>query len=717
MAYLYGIPNSYYRELYQEQTRGMSPAEREVFIFRKYLETIPVHIQNGDLIAAWYGYTELPEAVSQFQKKSHEHWVAWEREHSNDPRVIMRERYNYDADGNDFGHIPLHYQAMLQHGTRSYIRRIEQRLSEVESDSPEAAYLTAMKNAVEAGEILSVRFADKAKELAEQTSDMQEKANLLRMEAACRKVPMEPASDFYEAVAAAWAFYSLTCIADNSWVSNSFGSFDQYMYPYYLVSKEKGMQDSEVIALLVELFTKLDDYGGWDCALSLGGVDSEGNDMTNALSYLIVEAEKQSMHRAPLLSVRVNPNTPAKLMDAVVCSKLFEMGQPTFYSEYEYRKAIMSRGIPEKEAAGYMIHTCMQGVIPGAQANASWGIVTNLHLPLELALNGGKPIVGTLPIELHTPPKTEYNSIEEVYDQYKLYFRELFNYLRDLNLQDVREKRMAIPTPWLSAFIDDCIQLGRDRWDGGARYHEVTVENFGFANAADALGAVEELVFKQKKYTVGQMIEAAANNYNGYEDIYHDVMKCPKYGMNIPEADAKARRIMEIVSDICEESWYSKTRFLASLHTLHSDVNFGKRVYAMLDGRLDGEPFNKNAGPANVARCGGPTSVVLSACTLDQIRLSGGQALDMHFGVRNMDDPVKKQKIIALIRTYLSNGGLQMQVNALSSATLKKAYAEPESYKNLIVRIGGHSRYYNDLEDEVKKEFIRRIAIEEGAAG
>lgn len=577
-----------------------------------------------------------------------------------------------------------------------------------------------MKKSLAASEILCKRYADLAKKLAEETDDEAEKARLLRIEKACRKVPMNPAEDFFEAIQSAYLLWTLNSISDYCWISVSYGSFDQYMYPYYLKSREKGCTDKEAEDLLVELYRKLDQFGGEaggiDCAISVGSVDEQGNDLTNELSYLIVSAEKRSMLRAPLLAVRVNDNTPAKLLDEVICTQLFEIGQPTFYGEDSCLKAVLRRGIDEKEARKFMINTCMQIEFAGELVEAGWGCVTNMHLPLELTINGGKPLCGELPLELKTAPKTEYSSMEEIFEQYQKYLTELFAYLKKWNLDDVEEICLNTPNPWLSAVTANCIERARDRWDGGAKYHDIIVENFAFANTADALAAIEKLVFTDKKYTMKQLIEAAANNYVGYEEIHGAIMKCPKYGMNHAATDEKARRILSMITKICEDSREKNINFLPSLHTLDFEVDRGAMGYATLDGRLSGEPYNKNAGPANLSRSAGPTATALSACRLDQAGLHGGQALDIHFAVRNMDTPDKRKKIEAFMRTYFSGGGLQLQVNALSSATLKKAYENPKQYQDLIVRIGGHSRYYNDLPDSVKKEFIKRISIEEGAA-
>jgi formate C-acetyltransferase len=262
---------------------------------------------------------------------------------------------------------------------------------------------------------------------------------------------------------------------------------------------------------------------------------------------------------------------------------------------------------------------------------------------------------------------------------------------------------------------EDCISRGKDRWNGGALYHDIVVETFALADTADAFTAIQKLVFEEKKYTLEQFVQAARANYEGFEELHRDILACPKYGMGEPAADENAQCLARLYADLCEARYAENRRYLPSLHTLSSDISWGVQRPAFFGGRKAGEPVAKNAGPTTAARKAGPTNLVLSAGSLDQTRYSGGQALDIHIGVRNLDSVANRDKIAALIRTYFELGGLQIQVNGLSVDTLKKAYADPAAYPDLIVRIGGHSRYFNDFDDTMKRRFIERFEVEEGA--
>jgi formate C-acetyltransferase len=233
----------------------------------------------------------------------------------------------------------------------------------------------------------------------------------------------------------------------------------------------------------------------------------------------------------------------------------------------------------------------------------------------------------------------------------------------------------------------------------------------GMINVADGICAINKLVFEQGKYTIDQINEAVRTDFKGSAHILEDMLKCPKFGRD-REAEDYAVRVADIMQRVIRSHDHDNFYYSPSLHTLDSNVKYGARWGAGYDGRRAGAPFAKNGGPTNLARGSDPTSVVLAAAKLPQYQFYGGQPIDVHFQI----DTVKnhKGKIAALIKTYLDNGGLQFQVNALSAATLRDAVANPEAYEHLVVRIGGYSCYFNSLTKASKEEFIHRFEIEEG---
>lgn len=710
MNYLYAIDLPRLRESWKKELEGMSAPVREATIFCKLLETLPLHIHDGDLFAGWFGYENQEEREALYSVPPIPRTPIDETA----PVELIR-RHGYNPTGYDRAHHELDYRYLLEKGVKRVKARVEEELAKDGNDAQKREYLQGMMVALQGPGILGERYARLAEAQAEVACNEADKARLTRIAAACRKVPMEAPADFYEAMQAAVLLRVLTGISAFCFVSVSYGSFDQYMYPYYQISKAKGVPEAEALTLLCQFYRLLDGYDGNDCAISVGGVDENDNDMTNELSYLMVKAEKITKLRAPLFTARINRNTPKEFMRELVSKELFEIGQPSLYSEENCRNAVAKRGIPMEAARHFQISTCMNLVIAKEEASHGWGCQVNAHLPLELALNGGKPLVGELPYAFKTQVKNTYASIDEIYAQYQSFAEELFQIAVDWNHEEIEKQARIQPDVWLSMMTDDCISRGRDRWDGGAVYHNLITEIMGFANASDAITAIEELVFEQKKYTIDQLVAAAQANYEGYEQIQRELSNAGKYGMNNARADAHARRLLDVHAQICEAVKTENRAYLPSLHTLWADVEWGRGRPAFLDGRRAGEPVNKNAGPTTLARRAGPTHLAISACKIDQIRYNGCQALDVHIGIRNMDSEINRDKIAAYIQTYFNMGGLQLQVNGLGVETLEKAYEDPDAYPDLLVRIGGHSRYFRDFDNDMKLRFIERFRVEEGA--
>lgn len=712
----------YFEEKYYNDFLSLTPVERNTRLFVNYLNEIPLHLEPGDQIAGHFGYKDvLPAAVAETierykKRKQREQQEQFNAMTGPDNYYTLAETYSTHGSPGIWGHHTLNYESILKKGLRGYIYEIKKELEATPAgEESKRAYLKAMITCLEAGRTFASRFAAPAEYQLRAETDKKEILRLKRIIAACRKVPHEPATDFFEALQALFLLREMDDASDHMGASISFGSFDQFMYPYYLASRKKGVTDDEMEVWLLSLFKLLDDYDGQDCVISVGYQDENGRDHTNELSALLIRAEKKNKLRAPLFVARVSSSTPDDVLLSMMDAPLFEKGQPTFYSEEGCRKAIMCRGEAWKPeyAQKYCINSCMGMMIPGMESPTLWGGLMNMHLPLELAINYGSPLMGMFPFHMETEPVLDFENVEELFSQYEKYLRELFVLITDYNKEKIVWYAANDPNPFVSALMPHCVKAGKDRWDnGGSDFRTVTLECFCFGMAADAITAIDKLVFREKKHTIEEFIAAAQNNYEGYEQLRNDILACPKYGSGDPVAEANAQRVMNMAADICESLHYDNLYYLPSLHTLTYDVIQGRKIYASLDGRLSGHPINKNAGPANTVRSLGPTVTAMSAAGLPQERMSGGQAIDLYFPSDSFAAEEKRKKVATLVKTYLLNGGLQINVNSLSAETLQKAFDKPWEYPDLIVRIGGHSRYFKEMRDDVRREFIQRFAIE-----
>ena len=256
-----------------------------------------------------------------------------------------------------------------------------------------------------------------------------------------------------------------------------------------------------------------------------------------------------------------------------------------------------------------------------------------------------------------------------------------------------------------------CIEKHRDRISG-SKYHNVTFECMGLINASDGICAIDELVFCKKKYPVSEINKAVRNNFAGAEQIRNDILRCPKFGED-SVADEYAVKLAELLQGIIRGFDHDNLYFSPSLHALDTNVAYGAAYGAGYDGRGAGEPFAKNAGASNTVRKADPTSMILSSSKLPQVCFFGGQPIDVNFRADMVRD--HKNEIKTLIKVYLERGGLQFQVNSVSSKLLREAMEHPENYRDLVVRIGGFSIRFCQISRASQLEFIERFEKEESA--
>lgn len=727
------------RKEFKDSGEVLPPPKREMAILRRSLMLLPIGIGKEDLIAGNYGAKFADDAFLQRCRKADEA----EFEHSDEYKVNSEDERIVSGNYMMFGiYTPSHtcadYGSIVNRGLKGYEEQIRQRLSE-NPDETGKIYLEAMLDGIRA----ALDFADRYRNLAlklmeENTEDSAFVSRLKRMADALSKVPYEPAGNLFEALQSIWIVHTVMPASERSWASVTLGKMDEYLLPMYEKWLKDGGTPEEAEELFAAFFLLQDSYGDGSGAMNFGHP-------WNKLSELLLRVEKRVRYRAPIVAVRMDEDTPGHIWEELVDKTLFEIGQPTFYGEKPCEKAMEYRGQGHKD---FSVNSCMGMVTVGEELADMWGCCVNMNLPLELAVNHGKPLRGELPASLGSymdqvcPVKPD--SMEWIKAAYYEYLQQAVNYVADQNRERAAWAALNRPNAFYSMLLDDCIGCARDRAYGavaelgakkarllmedqpsadmeglaeghGAKFHNVTVLAMGFAHAADALSAIDKLVFRDKIYTLTQLIEAQRANFRGSDaaiQLSGELARCPKYALGDAEADDNAIFVLNALADACEKRKGTYISYLPSCHTIDANVQFGNCVYATLDGRRDGEPFGKNAGPVMGAIKNTPVDLMLSASRLPQHRFSGGVPIDIYVPENLLESEELRRKLNTLLKTYIGMGGMQIQVNSVNLELLKKAYAEPELYPGVIVRKGGFSLYFTDMLKEVQKDMIDRFEKE-----
>ena len=664
-----------------------SPPVREARLFARVLEALPCGVMPGETLVGDFGPQFLTEAeVAALAAEIAATRTPQPEAAAPSPADLMHG-WHHCCGGYTLAHTCADYQRVIEEGLAGLMSEV--RDAQIGAAESRLNTLRGMEIALEA----VIAWAN-------------------GWGAAGAHSPQCPARTFHEALQAIWFVHAAIGLSELSDASLSLGRLDQFLYPLFCADLARGVPEADLEQSLRDFWLKLNRFGDPACTVNIGGVDDAGRDLFNPLSAMILRVSRELRLPSPLLAVRVHPDIPPEVFDAYLDPDLLAMGQPTFYGEFPCREALVRRGVPAAEAHRMTLNSCMGIVIPGEEISDMWGGVVNMLLPIELAANAGAPFAHEMPIPLAPEARSEYASFDEFFVQSAAYLDVLVAFCVGQNRAATEHAAQHQPNPFLSALTRDCVARGLDRADGGARYHSVIIEGFGWANAADALVAIKRLVFEENRHTLTELVAAAKRDFAGDDDLLREILRCPKFGNGDAEADAMARRLTETFAQSVARHSHGNMTYLPSYHTLNAHIGAGAHLPASPDGRRAGEPLAKNVGPMLGRATQGLTGVILSASAIDQPALSGGQALDISIPARDLArDPALKRDVQALLQTYFARGGLEVQINGLTADDLRAAIAAPAAHQDLLVRIAGYSARFVSLSAEVQAEMVRRFAV------
>jgi formate C-acetyltransferase len=623
------------------------------------------------------------------------------------------------------------YAKVLNEGLDGIIAEIEDEKAKLDTGDSEdlgkwhfySGALISLKGMIK----LANRYAALADEMAGQETEPERKRELERIAETCRWVPANPARNFYEALQAVW--FTILGV----WLESPFqlccppSRFTQYMYPFYKKDKEEGrISEAETIELLQFFFIKLNSLAqvspphgfAWSQSrlglhLCLGGLTPDGEDATNELDWLVLEAQRQIQLPEPLVDLLYHDKLSQDFLLKCVDLIRTGIGQPACHDmTTAIERHLYHEKMPLEEARNASILGCVQTQIPGYSL-VTWEGGFNIAKMVELALdNGIDPLTG-IQIGPQTGDAESFQSYDEFYEAVVKQLEYSVSLHRRVSRTAWNLER-DFPVPFASALLNDCIKRGKDAVDGGARYHEGNGTIFvAGIDAANSLAAVKKLVFEEKRITMRQLREALAADFEGYEEIQKMGMDAPKYGNDDDYADSIAKQLYEA----CYREHQKFPDFLgrptkpdAFSVTVHFAT--GRFTGALPYGRKARTPLTDASVSATPGTDkNGPTALARSAAKVIDTAKWGGNHLNMKFHPSALATPDGANKLLALIKTYFDLGGFHVQFNCVGAETLKEAQLHPEEYRNLVVRVAGFSAFFIHLDREVQDEIIRRTTL------
>ncbi len=305
----------------------------------------------------------------------------------------------------------------------------------------------------------------------------------------------------------------------------------------------------------------------------------------------------------------------------------------------------------------------------------------------------------------------KFKSYEEFYKHYMIILRvQIENCVRQHRL-DQKIKAEENPLPMRSLLIDDCIDTGVEYQAGGARYNGSCFNFASTTNTINSLYSLKKLGFGQK-WKNEEITHAVLDNFEHNKELYNDIIKLPKFGNDNKEVDQMAHTFMkDLTEPILEmKMWRGNANYGPSHIILTGFVDVGKIWcdIASLDGRLAGEPVGDSIGAYQGTDTQGPTALLNSVTKIPLENFFGTPVTNIRLSKANFTTTAQRKKLIALLKSYIQMGGMQLQATVINQKAMKEALIHPENYKNLIIRIGGHSEYFNNLTPALKLEVIKR---------
>ncbi|MBN1858097.1 glycyl radical protein [Candidatus Bipolaricaulota bacterium] len=595
-------------------------------------------------------------------------------------------------------------------------------------EADKLAELEAMSICCDAIVCFAERHARHARELSKGTHDPIRQAELAQIAEICEWVPRRAPRTFREALQMYWFVHLGVVIELNEWDSLNPGRIDQHLYPFYRREVDLGQLTPERAKELLECFwikfsnqpappkvgvTEEQSATYNDFTLiNTGGVDRNGGDGVNELSYLILDVIEEMRLPYTGSCIQLSKVNPDRFLLRTLEVVRRGFGQPSIFNTDAICLEFLRAGKSLEDARAGGPSGCVTVSAFGKESCVLTGYM-NWPKILEITLHDGiDPRTGRRLGPATGDPRS-FHSLDQLFDAYQTQLKHFVDLKIHGNHRIERLFAENMPAPFLSTVIEDCIDRGEDYNDGGPRYPTTYLQGVGLGTTTDALAAIGEHVFAHQDFTMTELLDALDADFEGFEPLQRKLLRhSPKFGNGDENADAIAQRLFDIYFFAIDGRPNTKGgRYRINLLPTTVHVFFGEMVGATADGRRACVPLSDGISPVQGADTLGPTAVIRSAGKIDHVR-TGGTLLNQRFLPDVLRDESGLRKLADLVRTYFRLDGHHIQFNVVDSATLREAQQDPESHRDLIVRVAGYSDYFNNLDRPLQDEIIARTAHE-----
>ena len=631
--------------------------------------------------------------------------------------------------GTTEGHICAGYEKLLKLGYRGIIEEAESyksRLDKAGNDYQEKYnFYEAVKIYYRAAIEFSRRFSALSQEMAKTQSNEIRKKELNIIGAMMDKFTESVPETFYEAVQFIWFTQNVINITYQRSVV-ALGRLDQILWPYYVQDLKNGEIDKEhALELIEELNLKLtwnvtilptdftlvaNALGQNTQTITIAGMDLNGKDATNELSYLFLEAYKNVKVLTTDLSVRIHKKTPKEFFENAI--KVFKHTSGiAFYNDEVIVPALQSTGYSLEDARNYVIIGCVEPTGQGNSFSATGRMFLNLPGVLELTLNNGYSNFSRKIDGLQTGNPREFTTYDLLYNAFTRQLKH--NIKNSVRIADAGDKVVMnfFQHPIVSATLDGCLESAKDYVCGGAKYNYSSITAYGFATLVDSMYNIKKVVYEEKLMTLPEIIDILNSNFEDNEVLRQKLINnYEKWGNDGAEIDSFAIELWDLFTqEVVKNTPLRGGQYNAGAYSMGIHVMEGILTRPTADGRKAGRPISNSLSPVNRVEKNGITAIMNSIAKLNYDCAMNGVAVNVRLHPQNLESKENIEKFYHLLKGYFEKGGMQIQPNVVSTETLKDAKIHPENYADLIVKVGGYNATFVDLGIPIQNDIIDRL--------
>ncbi len=692
---------------------------RKARAFAWICEAMPLYIGPKELIVGTRTFYEPHED----NLDSHDHFdytlVAF-------PEYVTREEI--EAFGGDYTkvnkqHYTPDFSLLLNGGIDGILAQAEAKKKEKKLAAHQVEFLDSLLIAYNGIKALITRYADHASALSEEVAG-EEKERLLEISRGCRHISGGKPRSFREAVQLLW-FGHLGTILE-SWLFINYGRLDVILDPF--LGKESDEEAREILGcLLLKMYDQADinDKGYFNkhegqLVVTLGGVLPNGENAASRTTGLFLDAISDTMLPEPEINLRLHSKNPAWFLEKA--SELTVKGANfmSYYNDDGFVKSLQVAGLDASDARAYAFDLCQDMNIPGKGDFYLAYSLGMAHMVMDILCQ--KDDFASFDDLLDAVKKEAAKRIANGiaghnadFNQVALYrdgrYEEYFAGLKAGANPNWNGRSPMCPLPYLSGMYQGAIENATDMI-----YEPYPIKERGtmlgtVVEAINSLAAIQKVVFEDKRYTLHEVVEACKQDYRGEgQEIMRAILwNAPKWGNDDPFVDQMAKELIEFcLRESARYTTPSGGKLLSGIHQPHP-VSTGWGLMATPEGRHKGAPVSVTMTPASGSMKRGATAAMKSASVFDPDLIQWNYCFMINYYASIFQGEEGPERFRKLLQSYFARGGMQHQPNVMDGEELKKAQAEPEKYKDLIVRMWGVSAHFVDLPKELQDEMIARL--------